>query len=236
MSLIKPKRRRGPRLIWVILIPIVVLLALGGYVYLTMSGVDNSNEMKATFVDYLFYWKEPEGGTYYYLRTSIDGRASLVTLPVYSAIENSKEVLDPVLGPKALDLIQGWLGTKSEFSYFSELSQRAVDGFSSSLGIKASNPLQLIDALAKRGFKIFDYWKLGSISKEIKEVDNGSTFTSKGIAVLLRRLGSSSRMAYQVETLTSYPLKVKVGVSGETVNRLYLKRESVESVKRALSN
>jgi hypothetical protein len=47
MSLIKPKRRRGPRMLWLILVPIFIVVALGLYVYLTMNGVNNSNEVKA---------------------------------------------------------------------------------------------------------------------------------------------------------------------------------------------
>jgi len=89
--------------------------------------------------------------------------------------------------------------------------------------------------MAVRGFKLLDYWKLGGFSKVIKEFNPSTTITPKGMAVLLKRLSTSSRIAYQVETLTQYPLKIKVGVTGESVNRLYIKTDSIESVKKALA-
>ncbi len=235
MSLIKPKRRRGPRMLWLILVTIFILVALGLYVYLTMNGVNNSNEVKARYVDYLFYLEEPGGGSYYYLLTSNDGRSSLVTFPVYSTIENSKEVLDPKLEASAMKLIQSWLNTSSDYSYYVRLSNTLLSNLSESLGIKATNAVQLIDGMAMRGFKLLDYWKLGGFSKTIKEFSPSTTITPKGMAVLLKRLSTSSRMAYQVETLTQYPLKIKVGVTGESVNRLYIKNDSIESVKKALA-
>ncbi|RAM63638.1 hypothetical protein DS66_08400, partial [Mesotoga sp. SC_3PWM13N19] len=77
---------------------------------------------------------------------------------------------------------------------------------------------------------------INGLAETVKENDGSTTLTSRGIAVLLDRLGSSSRMAYQLETLTQFPLKISVGLGGETVSRLYLKPDSLDSVKRALSN
>lgn len=236
MSLIKPKRRHGPRLLWLFLVLIAVVVSFGFYVYLTVSGVNNSEELKSKHLDYLFYWDDQEGGAYYYLRTSSEGKTILATFPAYSVIENSKEVLDPSAGPATMDLLKSWLGTSGGFSYFVQLSNELVRELSNSLGIEASNPVQFIDALAKRGFKLFDYWKLPGVVKTIESEEPSSTITPKGLAALLKRLGTSSRMAYEVETITQYPLKIKVGVNGESLNRLYIKSESIESVKKALSN
>ena len=99
------------------------------------------------------------------------------------------------------------------------------------LGVNASNPVELIDAMALRGFKLFDYWKINDFVQTVKEYDVASILTSEGIAVLLRRLGNSSRMTYKLETLTEFPMKISVGVGGETVSRMYLKPDSLETVK-----
>ncbi|MBN2252076.1 MAG: hypothetical protein JW701_00145 [Kosmotogaceae bacterium] len=236
MSLIKPKRRRGPKLLWLILVIIVVAAAGAGYVYFTINGVKNSDEMKAGSVDYLFYWQEGADSLYYYLRTSTGGRTSVVTFPVYATIENSKQVLDPQMGAEAIGLIHNWLGIDSNFSYFANLSPDLIDTLTSKLGVDASNPVQLVDVIALRGFKILDYWKIAGYAETFKEYDGSSTMTPRAVAVLLERLGNSSRMAYQLETLTQFPMKISIGVGEESVSRLYLKPDSLDSVKRALSN
>jgi len=236
MSLIKPKKRRGPKLLWLIIVILVIVAAGAGYVYFTISSVSGSDEMKASYVDYLFHWQEGNEHVYYYLRTTVSARTSVVTFPVFATIENSKEVLDPQLGAEAMRLVHSWLNTNSDFSYFVNLSPKLISELASGLGVNASNPVQLIDAMALRGFKLFDYWKINGLAETVKENDGSTTLTSRGIAVLLDRLGSSSRIAYQLETLTQFPLKISVGVGGETVSRLYLKPDSLDSVKRALSN
>lgn len=236
MSLIKPKRRRGPKLLWLILVIIVVVAVGAGYVYFTINGVKNSDEMKAGNVDYLFYWQEGADSLYYYLRTTAGGRTSVVTFPVYATIENSQEVLDPKTGASAIEIIHSWLGIKGDFSYFASLSPELIDTLTSKLGVDALNPVQLIDGMALRGFKILDYWKIAGYAETFKEYDGSSTMTPRAIAVLLERLGNSSRMAYQLETSTQFPLKISIGVGGESVSRLYLKPDSLDSVKRALSN
>jgi len=236
MSLIKPKRRRGPKLLWLILVIVIVVAAGAGYVYFTINGVKSSDEMKAGNVDYLFYWQEGDDSLYYYLRTTAGGRTSVVTFPVYATIENSQEVLDPKTGVAAIDLIHSWLGTNGDFSYFANLSPELIDTLTSRLGVDALNPVQLIDAIALRGFKILDYWKIAGYAETFKEYDGASTMTPKAVAVLLERLGNSSRMAYQLETSTQFPMKISVGVGEESISRLYLKPDSLENVKRALSN
>jgi flagellar basal body-associated protein FliL len=53
MSLIKPKKRRGPKLLWLIIVILVIVAAGAGYVYFTISSVSGSDEMKASYVDYI---------------------------------------------------------------------------------------------------------------------------------------------------------------------------------------
>jgi len=81
-----------------------------------------------------------------------------------------------------------------------------------------------------------EIWIPNGYAEIFKEYDGASTMTPRAVAVLLERLGNSSRMAYQLETSTQFPMKISVGVGGESVSRLYLKPDSLESVKRALSN
>jgi hypothetical protein len=236
MSLIKPKRRRGPKLLWLILVIVLVVVAGAGYVYFIVNGVNSSDEMKAEYVDYLFYWQSADNPLYYYVRTTTVGRTSLVIFPIFATIQNSKEVLDPQLGADAVEAVQSWLGTSGDFSYFVNFTPDLIDALSSKLGVNASNPVELIDAMALRGFKLFDYWKINDFVQTVKEYDGASILTSEGIAVLLRRLGNSSRMTYKLETLTEFPMKISVGVGGETVSRMYLKPDSLETVKKALAD
>jgi hypothetical protein len=73
------------------------------------------------------------------------------------------------------------LNTNSDFSYFVNLSPNLISELASGLGVNASNPVQLIDAMAIRGFKLFDYWKINGLAETVKENDGSTTLTSRGL-------------------------------------------------------
>ncbi|WP_126993121.1 hypothetical protein [Thermosipho globiformans] len=219
------RRRRNTGWIWIVLVLVIIAGVVGAFFWKVYS-VKNSEEFNLSYVSqYLFIDKSNEEGFYVIVNGS-KRTVNILKIKNHTFDPRKKQEINfssPIL---ALKILGEMFNVDSSYKYYVVVDSGKIASAAKKLNINASSFDELFNVLSERGLKIFDFFKLNSILKELRPE---TTLNAPSIAKLIYSLGNFSVRFKDIPTLTKRPLSITVGDS--TFERIYIDTEKIQQLK-----